>query len=133
MDDETGLSDHAKEMRRWNKPYVYQEFPKMLFRGVTTTAGRVEIEQRLVGTREDEALAIGAGWHTHPTRAKERELGAQADLGTAAAERAWDDRRLSEAARAEAAAIEQATLKHLPEIPERPRRPRPARKRDTGA
>jgi hypothetical protein len=123
MHDDSGLTDHAKEMRHWNAPYVYREYPKMLFRGTTTTGGRVEVEQRIVTSVEDEALALGAGWDTHPTRAREHELHAQAAIGTAAAERAWDDRRLSPGAQAEATAVDAGTARHLGEIPAQPQRP----------
>ena len=120
-----GLSDRDKELKRWNAPYRYQEFPKMLFRGVTTTQGRVDVEQRIVESQGEEALATGAGWTTHPERAKEAETARQEAIGTAAAERAYTDRRLSVAAQNEAAAIEATTAKHLGEIPVAPKRGRP--------
>lgn len=128
-DDTLGLTDRDKELRKWNAPYVYREFPKMLFRGTTTTAGRVEIEQRIVGSEGEQALAVGAGWSSHPERAREIETRAQEDLGTAAAERAWTDRRLSPQAQAEAAAVDQTTAKHLGEIPVAPKRGRPFTKK----
>ena len=129
MADETlGLNDYAKELKRWNAPYRYQEFPKMLFRGTTTTAGKLEVEQRIVASAADQATAAGAGWLPHPQDAADAETQRQEDLGTLAAERLYADRQLSPAAQAEAAAIDGATLKHLPEIPERPRRPRSHRK-----
>jgi hypothetical protein len=127
-DTQLGLTDYAKEMARWNKPYEYQEFPKMLFRGTTTTAGRLEVEQRIVSSTGEEDAALNAGWATHPERAKEAETRRQEAIGTAAAERASTDRQLSERAQAEAAAADQAAgAKHLGEIPERPRRRRPSR------
>jgi hypothetical protein len=118
---EDGLSDRDKELRRWNAPYRYQEHPKMLYRGMTT-AGIVTLEQRVVGSAGEEALALGAGWLPQPDRARQVALLGQAALGAAAAERAWDDRHLSPAAQAEAAAVDQATARHLPEIPEAAKR-----------
>jgi hypothetical protein len=121
-DDDLGLSDRDKELKRWNAPYRYQEFPKMLFRGTTTTAGRVEYVSRVVGTVGEEAEAVEAGWRRGPQEAVDAELARGAQIATAAAERAWTERQMSEAAQAEAAAVDAATARHVPEIPETSRR-----------
>jgi hypothetical protein len=127
-DTTLGMTEYAKELANWNKPYVYREFPKMLFRGTTTTAGRVEVAQRIVASDGEEHDALAEGWATHPARAQEAETRRQEAIGTAAAERAYTDRQMSDPAQAEAAAADQAAgAKHLGEIPARPRRPRPAR------
>jgi hypothetical protein len=127
MADTIGLTDYAKEMARWNQPYVFQPFPKMLYRG-TTVHGRVTVEQRTVATEGELDLAADNGWRTNPQTATDEETRRQEQVGTAAAERAYADRRLSPAAQAEAAAADQAAgAKHLGEIAERPRRPRPSR------
>jgi hypothetical protein len=122
-EDTVGLSDREKELRRWNAPYAYREFPKMLYRG-WVSAGRVELEQRVVGSAAEEAAATGLGWGPDPEQARAVEAARLADLGTAAAERAWADRHMSAPAQAEAAAVERETLAHLPEIPARPTRKR---------
>ena len=129
-DTQLGLTDYAKEMARWNAPYVYREFPKMLYRAATTTAGRVELQPpRIVTTEGEEHDALSDGWCVNPQRATDAETRRQEAIGTAAAERAFSDRKLSSAAQAEAAAADQAAgAKHLGEIPERPRRPRSHRK-----
>src|SRR5215470_20097723 len=93
-DNDLGLSERDKELKRWNAPYVYKEFPKMLYRG-TLTAGRVEVEQRIVGSEAEELLATGTGWLPKSAQAYDAEMKRQEDLGTAAAERAYDDRRMS--------------------------------------
>ena len=121
-DRDLGLSERDKELKRWNAPYRYQEFPKMLFRGTTTTAGRLDVEQRIVETPTEEQVALDTGWLPHPQRAADAETARQEAIGTAAAERAWSDRRLSAAALAEAAAVDEATARHLGEIPEQPKR-----------
>ena len=127
MADQLGLTDHAKEMARWNKPYVYEEYPKALYRG-TTTAGRVTLETRAVETERDEADLRAFGWVMNPQAAVDAETQRQEAIGTAAAERAYTDRAMSASAQAEAArADEAAGARHLGEIPERPRRPRPSR------
>lgn len=127
-DPTLGLTDYAKEMNRWNQPYVYREFPKMLFRGTTSTAGRVTVEQRIVATDGEQEQAGRDGWRSNPQVAQDEETRRQEAIGTAAAERASTDRQLSPRAQAEAAAADQAAgAKHLGEIKERPRRPRPSR------
>ena len=130
MDTDLGLSDRDKELKKWNAPYQYREFPKMLFRGTTTTAGRVEVEQRIVGSAGEASAAEATGWFPSPRWALERESDRQASVGVAAAERAWDDRRMSASAQAEVAALEQTTATHLPEMPEQARRRvRPSRRK----
>jgi hypothetical protein len=131
MDDQLGLSERDKELRKWNAPYRFQAFPKMLYRARTLANGSIEMEPpRIVGSEGEEALALGAGWRLTAPEARAAETRAQEDLGTAAAERAWTDRRLSPQAQAEAAAVDQATAKHHGDIPEKPKRPRrPARPR----
>jgi hypothetical protein len=127
MDDDLGLSERDKELKKWNAPYVYREFPKMVFRGVLTSGGRVEYEHRVVGSVSEESAATATGWDLHPQRALDRAAQRAADVGVAAAERAWDDRHLSAAAQAEAAAIDAGTAQHVPEILVGPKRKAPRR------
>ena len=128
MDSDIGLSDRDKELKRWNAPYTYREFPKMLFRGTTTTLGRVEVEQRIVSSGREEQDCGAVGWLASPRLALERETTRQESVGLAAAERAWDDRRMSAPALAEVEAVEATSAKHLPEIPEASQRKRPPRR-----
>jgi len=129
MDEDLGLSDRDKELRKWNAPYVYREYPRMLYRGVTRTSGLVEVEQKIIASDGEQAMAQGAGWVAHPQQAIAAETQRQEAPGIAAAERAHTDRRLSAAAQAEAADADDATARHLGAIPERPRRP--SRKKKT--
>jgi hypothetical protein len=129
-DTALGQTDYAKEMARWNAPYQHQEFPKRLYMGTTTAGGRVTLIEppREVTSEREEAEARAAGWSPHPQHALDAETGRQEAIGTAAAERAHADRRMSASAQAEAAAADQAAgAKHLGAIPEQPRRPRPSR------
>lgn len=122
MADDLGLTEHAKELAKWNKPYVFQPYPRMLYRVKTLGNGSLAQEQRIVGSEGEQLLAVGQGWMTDPEEATQAEVRRQEDRGTAAAERAWTDRRMSASAQAEAAAVDAATAKHLPEIPEAPKR-----------
>ena len=132
MPDDLGLSDRDRELAKWNKPYVFKAYPTMLYR-CATVAGRLTQETRTVRSEAEAQTARGAGWLGDPQAATEAEEARQLALGTAAAERAWGDRRLSAAAQAEAAAVDATTVRHLGEIPETPvrrshkkRRPAPA-------
>ena len=124
-DDDLGLSEREKELKRWNRPYRYQEFPRMLFRGVTTTSGRLEVEQRIVAGEQEQSAAEAVGWLPHPSRAIDEETRRQEAPGLAAAERAYQDRRMSDPAQREAAQADAGSARHLGAIPERPtRKPR---------
>src|SRR5262245_60150966 len=88
----SGLSERETELAKWNRPYQFREFPKMLYRGLTTAGGRVEHEQRVVANEHEEQQARENGWCGNPAEALGRETRRQEDLGTAAAERAYADR-----------------------------------------
>lgn len=108
------------------RPYVYREYPKMVFK-----AGRVNgkhaIDGQLVADDEQmERNLLSRGYH--PTQEKALDALAQDELTIAklAAERAHHERRMSPAAQAEAAAVDDAEASHVPEIPRTPiRRGRP--------
>jgi hypothetical protein len=73
----------------WNRPYVYQEFPKMLYRrrrseiarssttamvqpeGTTTTPAGIVLEYVTVQCGADEAMAGTEGWADLPTATSE--------------------------------------------------------------
>src|SRR5262245_35465227 len=112
MDNELGLSDREKELRKWNAPYVYREFPKMSFRG-TLTAGAIDVQKRIVASDAEDRAATDTGWLPTSTRAYEAESARQEPLGTVAAERTEGDRRLSAKTRAEVQALDETTVRHL--------------------
>jgi hypothetical protein len=118
-----------KELAYWNRPYVFQPFPKMLYRGTSRSNGSIDVEQRVVGSEQEELLAVGVGWCANPQTAIDHETTRVANVGVFAAERAYDDRRLSPAAQAEARVVDEATAKHLGEIPEGPKPKRAPRAR----
>ena len=72
-DDDPDLTNREKELKKWTRPYKYCEFPKMLYRGTTSTAGRVEVEQRIVGNAAEEQRVVADGWHAGPKEALEAE------------------------------------------------------------
>lgn len=118
----------SDERKKWEKPYVFQPYPKMLYRGIDEKPGwmhcTVEDERE-----EHEKTESGEGWFdTLPVALKYREKLA-ADIGVAAAERAFTDRKMSAAAQAEAKAAEDAADgHHIGEIPETPLKPKALKK-----
>jgi len=118
-DDDLGLSEREKELKRWNAPYRFKPFPKMVYRG-RTVGGRCEVEQRIIASEQEQAVAAEHGWVDHPTAAIEAEDQRQEAPGIAAAERAYRDQFMSDRARWEAAEADAATGRHLGEIAEQP-------------
>jgi hypothetical protein len=93
-DDDPDLTDRERELRRWNRPYKFQEFPKYLhrvtptteelppvdprMRGVTTTTEHDRTVQvdlvyqaGIVDTAEVEADLQAVGWATQVETARE--------------------------------------------------------------
>ena len=143
----------GKELLKWERPADYRPenhpYPKMLYRAKHRPDGRrsvMETVDSVVGgypgaaeqwsrqcqlTVQDDyekQRAYEQGWRDTPREAI--ELLEQRDnvVSTATAERHASDLRMSEKAQAEAAAADQTTLKHLPEIPETKVRRKPGPK-----
>jgi hypothetical protein len=120
MDLEQRASD---ERQKWEKPYVFEPYPKMLYRGLPVPPGwehcTVDNERE-----EREQKESGAGWFEKLADAIKHQEQLGADIGLAAAERAAADRKMSAKAQAEAAAADKASDgHHLGEIPEKSHRP----------
>lgn len=135
-------------------PYQFREFPKMLyrarhFRGKVACGAQVgrssdysspqEYQQVLadaeaftkdcqviVNDESEQQKALESGCRFTPQEAVDFVLERDKSIATAAAERAYSDTKMSEAAQREAAeAEEQSDGQHLPEIPEKRKRGRP--------
>lgn len=139
----------GKERAKWDRPRNqtvdgvpgmknagYEPYPKVLYRAGRPDHGNVKITGSLtVHSIEQEDVAKGQGW----AESQEQAIAAVHDRDTEyaklAAERAYHERRMSEKAQQEAAAVDSQTVYHVPVIPETPirRRGRPARKREEGA
>ena len=83
--------------------------------------------QMTVNSEDEHARAKAQGWSDSSIEAMEYVTAERAAIGEIAAQRAYEDRNLSENAKAEAAAAESEHFGHLPAIPEKPkaRRGRP--------
>jgi hypothetical protein len=95
-------------------PYTYQPYPKYLFHHVDGL--------RLVETAEAHAACDGL-WQESPALARAAYERLQDQIGEAAAERAYTDRRMSAGAQAELRALERETDAHVLDVPAPPRRP----------
>lgn len=157
-------SESAKELARWEQhqsqytigglkpgnPYVYREFPKMMYlarqipgNGKWATSQeapaffgfRDQNEwdracqqamqfttscQRTVNDDRERERARNEGWRDTPQEAVEFREALDKAIGDAAAERNYRDKSMSEKALAESAAAEAEHFGHLPEIPEKP-------------
>jgi len=139
-------SHYAKEMRKWNKPYVFEMFPKMLFKAAKRATGgpwivvdpldeRFSAANQITVQNENEMeRAIRDGWCMTPQEAVARQLGFEKDISDAAAHRAYEDRNMSASAKAEIAAAEEATSDHVAEVVQKPIKRRVGRpKKETPA
>jgi len=100
-------------------------FPVQGEKGSIIQAGAAEQwSRRCQLTVHNEAEMIRAmenGWRAHPKEALEVLEAKDNAVAAVTAERHHKDARMSEPAQREAAAVDQTTLKHLPEIKEQPR------------
>lgn len=131
-----GETFYAREMRKWNTPKSQggmrpdhpEEFPKMLYKARRPeTGGPLAVinprDERFseancltVGDAHEEQRAKDDGWRNTPAEAIARAEAFEDAISVAAAERQNAEKRMSEKARAEAQAVDDATFEHVPEI-----------------
>ena len=131
-------SVEGKERARWETPKNqtihgmpgmknagYEEYPKCLYKAGRPTKANVEVSGSLtVHDEQGERLALGQGWSRTQEDAIQRYHDNDREMATLAANRAYQERTMSEQAQAEAAAFESETIQHVAEIPRRPGRPK---------
>ena len=127
-------SVEGKERARWETPknqtihglhgmknVGYEEYPKCLYRAGRPDKANVKVTGSLtVHTDQEEAVAIGQGWSLTQEDAIQRVHDQHVEFAKLAAERAFYEQRMSDAAQKEAAAYESGTVQHVPVIPEVP-------------
>ena len=89
--------------------------------------------QRIVKGPQEEQSALEGGWHRTQQDALESFERKERLRGDAAAHRAHEDRNMSEPAKAEAKAAEDATPEHVAEVPEARRVKRTYKRRNAPA
>ena len=102
------------------KDMPFQEFPKMLYRAESAMGGPRISGFKTVKDSGDEALALGQGWCLRQEDALADVGRRDLELATLAANRAHQDRWMSDRAKAEAASVDESTTAHLAEIPMTP-------------
>lgn len=128
-------SAYATEARKWEathteygapeRPYVYREYPKRLYKAL---AMQGEFESIEVTDENEERNYQSRGFRSGQDHALEALETQQTVVATAAANRAFHEQRMSEKARAEAQAYDDSTPHHVPSIPETPIRRKPGPK-----
>lgn len=107
------------------RPYTFQEYPKRLYKAIRPdTGGQVTFDGRDAGNSTEERNLLSRGYRCGQDKALELLDKTAFAVAEAAANRAYQEQRMSAKARAEAEAADNATAAHLPEIPEKPRRGR---------
>ena len=102
------------------KDFPLTEYPKALYRAESADGGPRISGYREVADEGQERLAKGQGWHESQEEALEAVTAQELEYARLAANRAHNDRWMSQKARDEAAVVDEATMQHLPSIPETP-------------
>jgi hypothetical protein len=144
-------SEYGLELAKWNVKRPWTQFPRMLYMAHKRPDGIVSVCetndalftlngvarpgaaesynatcQLTVRNEAEQIRAFEQGWRPSPKEALERFEAKERSVGDVAAHRAYEDRNMSDAAKAEAKAVEDSTPDHVAEVPEkrRPGRPR---------
>lgn len=100
--------------------FVPTEYPKMIYRAESADGGPRIAETKIVHDSLGESVALGQGWSLTQEAAIAAVGARQLELAKAAANRVYNERWMSEAAKAEARAADETTIAHLGEIPATP-------------
>ena len=111
----TGETEYEQEVHKWNKPYRYEPFPKMIYRGVLKANGKHDFEDMIVHSDRELAERMADGWVESPEHAVMGVEAQESAIANAAAENAYKAKRMSAKAQKELAAIEAATHRHVAE------------------
>lgn len=107
----------------------FREYPKAMYRAESADGGPRINGMITVDDEQQERMQVSNGWSASQTDALDRVAAQNLEFARLAANRAYNDKWMSEAARAEAQAVDERTMQHLPSIPTTPikKRGRPAR------
>jgi len=146
-------SEEGKEYLKWERKPNYNpdapenRYPRMLYMAQRRPDGVVSVGepddhafsnitgageqfnrrcQLTVQSEQEESRALERGWRRSAQEALERFGSKEKLISDSAAHRAYEDRNMSEQAKAEVAAVEAQTVEHVAEVPQkrRPGRPR---------
>ena len=104
---------------------LFHEYPKRLYKAEAADGGpQIVDDNKTVHDEGQERVAIGQGWCVSQEDAIAAVHARHVDLGKLAANRNYNDRLMSDKARAESQAVEETSSVHLPVIPVTPIRKR---------
>jgi CRISPR/Cas system Type II protein with McrA/HNH and RuvC-like nuclease domain len=118
----TGETEYEKELAKWDKPYVHQAFPKMVYRAikvngaVTVLSTDGEHDQKctkIVGSDRELSAALSSGWHPDPKSAYDALEHADRAHADDAAVVAYEASKMSPKAKREYKRRSAATDKHI--------------------
>ena len=109
--------------------FPHQEYPKMLYKAEAADGGPQISGQIIVHDDAQEAMQTGMGWCASQLDAIARVHAQHTEFAKLAANRVYNDRLMSDHAKAEADAYDSSISEHVPVIPEQPkaRRGRPVK------
>lgn len=113
------------------KDAPFQAYPKMLYRAELADGGYRIAEFEIVKDEAGERIACGQGYAPTQEQALAQAEARQLEIAKLAANRVANERWMSDKAKAEAQAVDESTVNHLPEIPETPIKRRGRPKKDT--
>lgn len=106
---------------RKDAPYEeYGTSGKMLYKAESAPGGSRISGFRVVKSEAEELMARGQGWHPKQEEAIAAVGAQELEYAKLAANRAHNDKWMSDKAKAEAQAVDESTMRHLPVIPETP-------------
>jgi len=106
------------------KDHPFVEYPKALYRAESAMGGPQICEFKVAQDEAEERLLTGRGFAASQEQALANVSAQETEMARLAANRAYNDRWMGQKAKAEAAAVDEASMDHLGEIP-----PTPIRKR----
>ncbi len=111
----SGETEMDREMLKWNKPYKYEPFPRMVYRGMLRSDGVHDVEHRIADNERQYDEFRKDGWVDSPDHAKRGVEAQEAMIAEAAAENAHAAQKMSAKARKELAMREASTHRHVTE------------------
>ncbi len=100
--------------------HPFCEYPKMLYKAESADGGPRISGTKIVSDESQERMALGSGWSDGQQSALDAVEARNLEFAKLAANRAYNEKWMSESARSEANAIDEQTIQHLPEIPSTP-------------
>ena len=107
--------------------FVYEEFPKMIYKGGRIGGRPAIVETRTVHDRDDEQRALDEGFRVSQVEALAYLDAQELEFAKLSANQNYHAQRMSEKAQAELETFNQGRALHQPVMPEQPIKRRPGR------